>query len=218
MRRVDLKDSEEWRRQQIEGLLCGAVYGSPSEGEEVLWFGSGRYFTVVLQFPEVTEEEAQRLEWDVNVFVNYDYRHVFVRRYRGSTEISTQPMSLEYHRAKMPWEELFERFARNFDTDSGLVIGVDVRNVKGDAEERITQFLERNWAKFEEFCAGKGLQPNMCCVSFIRRNLEFRIIKNVTQRETLLVALRFVDALCGSDLESMTWEDLIQRLEEFYVE
>lgn len=220
MRRVALTDSLEWKGRQVDKLFCEALYADDLYDAEdldgTIWFGSGRYFSVLFRFPNLPEEEIHDLKEKIEVMVNFDHKRVFLDEYQGCIHVRTQPMSLDYIMDRMPWDYLFRVFENWFtDQDDVLIVRVDRRNAKGGEDKRIMEFLEKNWDDFLALMEQVDLQPASCSVSFIRTNLEFKLFRNVTQLKQLLAVLRIVDFLyeLGTGSNNASLNDLVAKLE-----
>lgn len=201
MRRFQLTDV------QLEKTLSDARYGG-ALGEGRIWYGSGRFFSLAFQYPEIGEEEWKRFRRQLDRLVNFDGQRVTGERYRGLFEIETQPMSLAYQENKMPWEELLQFFKESLGDLTGLVVRVDKRSLSDGAEERVSGFLAGEWENFVKFCAEEELEVGLCAVALIGCDLEFRIFGGVQTREQLLQMLKLVDAIC----EATDWATVESRM------
>ena len=213
MKRVSSETCDLWKEEQLEKLLKRVHYGEET-WSQCVWYGSGRFFSLFFDFPELNDQEAAEFQKQLNRLVNYDGQRVRSEQFRGLFEVSTQPMSLMYHRNMMPWGNMLEWMSKWFDEDINFIVKVDRRSLSEDAEEKVSKLVQGHWDEFMAACARFSLEANICAVAMIGRNLEFRLFQRPRGREQLLTILKFVDCLCTES----TWNTIIQRMEEFYVQ
>lgn len=215
MRRVPLEESDAWKSARLEKAICTAIHGESSTGEKV-WYGSGRFFSLEVQFRELDEDSAKQFDGWLSRMVNFDDKRVLGERYRGMFAVCTQPMSLDYHRNRMPWSALFSLFNIWFEEQKCFIVKVDQRSLSSGMEERVSKFLAAEWGKFEEFCLQQGMEVGICAASLIEGNLEFRIFKDVKMRAQLLTVLELIDCICTlcEKEEEVQWSAVEERLKD----
>lgn len=155
-----------------EEPLCAACYGRTVHGRaiqdyyykpEPLFYGEGpRFFGVELEV-DVGGENSRNAQKILNL-ANTDQERIYCK-HDGSLddgfEIVTHPMSLQYHRTQMPWQEICREavslgYSSHLAGTCGLHVHVSrLAFGKGEQQDaaiaRILYFFEKHWEELLKF-------------------------------------------------------------------
>lgn len=158
---------------------------------EPIFYGNGkRFFGVELEidFGGKCDDHAESL---LNI-ANRNNEHIYIKSdgsLEDGMEIVTHPMTLEYHKTRMPWEEVMKKavslgYRSHKAGTCGLHVHVsrgifgETREAQDDAISRVLYFVEHHWNELLKFSRRTEHQMNQWAARYGYKNDPKEILDN----------------------------------------
>ncbi len=156
----------------IEEHRSHSIHDYSYKPEPIFYGDSNRYFGVELEIDDggkYSDNADELLQ-----IGNRDNEHIYIKSdgsLNDGMEIVTHPMSLNYHKTKMPWEDIMRRaiqldYRSHKTSTCGLHIHVNrttfgsTREAQDECISRVLYFVEHHWLELLKFSRRTEYQMN----------------------------------------------------------
>ena len=165
-------DDTPYCRSCYHNCCSGIIHDYSYKPEPIFYGDSDRYFGVELEI-DCGGKDRENAECILNV-VNSSDELIYIKTdgsLNDGLEIVTHPMSLEFHREKMPWQAVSEKALRldylsHKTSTCGLHVHVNrttfglTREMQDECISRVLYFVEHHWAELLKFSRRSESQMN----------------------------------------------------------
>ncbi len=169
---VDDYDDIPYCDSCVEEHRSHSIHDYSYKPEPIFYGDSSRYFGVELEIDDGGKDSDNADE--LLQIGNKSEEHIYIKSdgsLSNGMEIVTHPMSLNYHKTKMPWEEVMRRAVqldyRSHKTSTcGLHIHVNrttfgsTREAQDECISRVLYFVEHHWLELLKFSRRTEYQMN----------------------------------------------------------